>query len=379
MEAPRPPRPGRGEVLLLSAPGERQAFLLKGPSGAELFGRWLLCLSGAPAKPPILEPVPPAGGLDACEELHVGEALGRPDQGGGVPWADAAGLPSTVTAPSCSLSVGWACGGLVRGMSHEPKSPSLGMLSTATRTTATVNPLTPSPLNGALVPSGSPATSSALSAQAAPSSSFAAALRKLAKQAEEPRGSSLSSESSPVSSPATNHSSPASTPKRVPMGPIIVPPGGHSVPSTPPVVTIAPTKTVNGVWRSESRQQDAGSRGSGGGRERLIVEPPLPQEKAGGPAIPSHLLSSPYPFGISPSSVVQDSRFPPLNLQRPVHHVVPPSTVTEDYLRSFRPYHTAEDLRVSSLPPLGLDPATAAAYYHPGYLAPHPFPHPAFR
>lgn len=67
-------------------------------------------------------------------------------------------------------------------------------------------------------------------------------------------GSSLSSEPSPVSSPATNHSSPASTPKRVPMGPIIVPPGGHSVPSTPPVVTIAPTKTVNGVWRSESRQ-----------------------------------------------------------------------------------------------------------------------------
>lgn len=75
------------------------------------------------------------------------------------------------------------------------------------------------------------------------------------------------------------------------------------------------------------------------------------------------------------SSSVRPSR----SLQRPVHHVVPPSTVTEDYLRSFRPYHTAEDLRVSSLPPLGLDPATAAAYYHPSYLAPHPFPHPAFR
>lgn len=76
-----------------------------------------------------------------------------------------------------------------------------------------------------------------------------------------PAGSSLSSESSPVSSPATNHSSPASTPKRVPMGPIIVPPGGHSVPSTPPVVTIAPTKTVNGVWRSESRQVSGGLMG----------------------------------------------------------------------------------------------------------------------
>ncbi|KAM9373981.1 LOW QUALITY PROTEIN: genetic suppressor element 1-like [Phaethornis superciliosus] len=266
------------------------------------------------------------------------------------------------------------------GMSHEPKSPSLGMLSTATRTTATVSPLTPSPLNGSLVPNGSPAASTTLSVQAAPSSSFAAALRKLAKQAEEPRGSSLSSESSPVSSPATNHSSPASTPKRGPMGPIIVPPGGHSVPSTPPVVTIAPTKTVNGVWRSEGRQE-AGSRGSSSssGRERLISEPPLGQEKAGGPTVPSHLLGTPYSFGLPPSSVVQDSRFPPLNLQRPVHHVVPPSAVTEDYLRSFRPYHTAEDLRMSSLPPLGLDPATAAAYYHPSYLTHHPFPHPAFR
>lgn len=86
-----------------------------------------------------------------------------------------------------------------------------------------------------------------------------------------PAGSSLSSESSPVSSPATNHSSPASTPKRVPMGPIIVPPGGHSVPSTPPVVTIAPTKTVNGVWRSESRQVSAGHAGGCGKGDRAAL------------------------------------------------------------------------------------------------------------
>lgn len=95
-------------------------------------------------------------------------------------------VPALVLGPVLSGDSGSSLP--VSGMSHEPKSPSLGMLSTATRTTATVNPLTPSPLNGALVPSGSPATSSALSAQAAPSSSFAAALRKLAKQAEEPRG-----------------------------------------------------------------------------------------------------------------------------------------------------------------------------------------------
>lgn len=55
------------------------------------------------------------------------------------------------------------------------------MISTATRTTATVSPLTPSPLNGSIVANGSPATQSA-------HSGFAAALRKLAKQAEEPRG-----------------------------------------------------------------------------------------------------------------------------------------------------------------------------------------------
>lgn len=42
----------RGQILtllLLPAPGERQAFLLKGPSGAELFGRWLLCLELQPS------------------------------------------------------------------------------------------------------------------------------------------------------------------------------------------------------------------------------------------------------------------------------------------------------------------------------------------
>lgn len=71
-----------------------------------------------------------------------------------------------------------------------------------------------------------------------------------------PAASSISSESSPVSSPATNHSSPVSTPKRGPLGPgpVLVPPVGHSVPNTPPVVTIAPTKTSNGLWRNEGRQ-----------------------------------------------------------------------------------------------------------------------------
>ncbi|KAM9301475.1 genetic suppressor element 1 [Gastrophryne carolinensis] len=163
------------------------------------------------------------------------------------------------------------------------------------------------------------------------------------------------------------------------MGPIIVPPGGHNVPNTPPVVTIAPTKTVNGVWRSEARQQsDASSRAASLSRERLMAESQLPPEKAA--SVPAHLLGNAYAFAIPSASVVQDSRFQPLNLQRPLPHVVPPSAVTEEYLRSFRPYHTAEDLRMPSLAHLGLDPTAAAAYYHNSYLAAHhPFPHPAFR
>lgn len=61
------------------------------------------------------------------------------------------------------------------GMNHESnKTPSLGMISTATRTTATVSPL-------------SPLTNGNAVAQSA-NSGFAAALRKLAKQAEDPRG-----------------------------------------------------------------------------------------------------------------------------------------------------------------------------------------------
>ncbi|PIO23590.1 hypothetical protein AB205_0133850, partial [Aquarana catesbeiana] len=105
-------------------------------------------------------------------------------------------------------------------MNHEPKSASIGMLSTATRTTATVSPLTPSPINGSLVPNGSPAASSALSVQSAPSSSFAAALRKLAKQAEEPR--EKLKEPSPQTAKPVQHSLHQPPP---------APPTHHSVPS----------------------------------------------------------------------------------------------------------------------------------------------------
>ncbi|XP_030621139.1 genetic suppressor element 1-like [Chanos chanos] len=247
-------------------------------------------------------------------------------------------------------------------MSHELKSPSLGMISMATRTTATVSPLTPSPVNGAALANGSLASQSS-------HSGFAAALRKLAKQAEEPRGSaSISSESSPVSSPATNHSSPVSTPKRGPMGPVLIPAGSHSVPGTPPVVTIAPTKTSNGLWRSEGRQMRVIHRVTS--RDRLVPDAP---EKSG-LSIPHHLVGAPFSLGLSPNTVMQDPRLQAFNLPRQVPHMLPVGAVlSEEYLRGLRVYSSAEDLRLPSLP-LGLDPNTAAAtaaYLHSGYL-PHP-------
>lgn len=65
-------------------------------------------------------------------------------------------------------------------MNHESaKCPSLGMISTVSRSTATVSPL-------------SPLTNGNAVAQSA-NSGFAAALRKLAKQAEDPRGEPPSS------------------------------------------------------------------------------------------------------------------------------------------------------------------------------------------
>ncbi|CAB1313716.1 unnamed protein product [Coregonus sp. 'balchen'] len=199
----------------------------------------------------------------------------------------------------------------VGGMSHESKSRSLGMISTATHTTATVNPLTP-------LANGSAAAQSA-------HSGFAAALRQLAKQAEDPRGSSPNSES-PVSSPATSLSSPVNTPKRGLSGPLQT--RGHSLPSTPPVVTIAPTptKTSSILWIGEGRQ-------------------PHPQLCNAGPA-----TTGPQ-----------------------VHPAVSSGAVQEEYLRGLRPFATSDDLRLRSLP-LGLDPTTAAhvtaaaAYYHPAYL-----------
>ncbi|KAL1247752.1 hypothetical protein QQF64_023128, partial [Cirrhinus molitorella] len=176
---------------------------------------------------------------------------------------------------------------------------------------------------------------------------------------------SISSESSHVSSPVTNHISPVSTPKRVAMATSLVPPTG-----TPPVVTIAPTKTVNGFWRSEGRQADAGLRGSG--QERLAPDRPLPGQEKPSLSLPPYLGSA-HPFSMTPSALMQDPRLQS-HLSRQVPHMLLAGAQDEYVRDGFRPYASADELRMPLGLPLGLNPGTAAdalAYFHSGYL-PHP-------
>ncbi|XP_068595759.1 genetic suppressor element 1 [Brachionichthys hirsutus] len=230
-------------------------------------------------------------------------------------------------------------------MNHEAdKSPSLGMISTAT-----VSPL-------------SPLTNGNAAAQSA--NGFAAALRKLAKQAEDPRGSAASGESSPVTSPATSHSSPVTTPKRVSVGPLLGQARGLGVPNPPPVVTIAPTKTSNGLWRADGRQVEPSVQGLS--RDRVGAENTQQQQDKRTPlAPPPHHLA--HPFSVTPSTIMQDPRIQSLSLPAQMHPVVPPGAAPEEYLRALRPFAAPDDLRLTSLP-LSLDHAAAAAYYHPAYL-----------
>lgn len=79
--------------------------------------------------------------------------------------------------------------------------------------------------------------------------------------------SALSGESSPVPSPGASHPSPVATPKRGSLGPLLGQSRGHSVPTNPPVVTIAPTKTSNGQWRADGRQV-----GNAVARIRVVID-----------------------------------------------------------------------------------------------------------
>ncbi|XP_033755222.1 genetic suppressor element 1-like isoform X2 [Pecten maximus] len=243
------------------------------------------------------------------------------------------------------------------------KPPPLTMISPAgaklSRNTATVPPLNQvSPSNGVT----SIGANAALNATR--TSSFAAALRKLAHQAKDPE-EGISSKHPPT--PGSSSTSPrAVTPKRGP--PPLVYSSHSSSLTSPPVVTIAPTQSHPTLVSSEAKQS---------------------LERA-------HSVQSTASSVYDPLSIKQDRDRPQsthsnrdddrgsikdaAQSRRPHsgHSSTSPAASREELgSRGFQPYRPGEDLR-HQLPPtmFGLDPA---AYPYPTAFMPSHFPHPAFR
>ncbi|XP_038076634.1 genetic suppressor element 1-like isoform X2 [Patiria miniata] len=132
--------------------------------------------------------------------------------------------------------------------SHGAKPPPLTVVtssgSKATRTTATVNPLNQSASTVTVTSANS--TNHAMAATR--TSSFAAALRKLAKHANDNGPEEHSPRVSPVSMNRSTASTPSTKNFHFGPSPLVVPT------STPPVVTIAPTHTNNSSIISEQRR-----------------------------------------------------------------------------------------------------------------------------
>ncbi|XP_060080641.1 genetic suppressor element 1-like isoform X2 [Ylistrum balloti] len=243
------------------------------------------------------------------------------------------------------------------------KPPPLTMISPAgaklSRNTATVPPLNQvSPSNGVT----SIGANAALNATR--TSSFAAALRKLAHQAKDPE-EGISSKH--PTTPGSSSTSPrAVTPKRGP--PPLVYSSHSSSLTSPPVVTIAPTQSHPTLVSSEAKQS---------------------LERA-------HSVQSTASSVYDPLSIKQDRDRPQsthsnrdddrgsikdgAQSRRPHsgHSSTSPAASREDLgSRGFQPYRPGEDLR-HQLPPtmFGLDPTS---YPYPTAFMPSHFPHPAFR
>ncbi|XP_041101237.1 genetic suppressor element 1-like isoform X2 [Polyodon spathula] len=226
---------------------------------------------------------------------------------------------------------------------HEP------MISPALRNTVTVNPLTPSP------PSLSSVSKRSLSVHRTPaaasgthSASFAATLRKLAKQAEESRGysdSSYSDDISPASSAAVNPRTPSCSPRKASAG------SQRSV-KPAPAVTIAPNEAGGDLWRNEGSQQFAIRPSS---YDPHSATPLLKQEKA---------AMSPVPTRYIPRNTAMELPYSSVGLQRPVQQVIPPGKRPDGYQTGFHPDLSRDAIRPLPTYP-GLD--TTSCFY-PAFL-----------
>ncbi|XP_063951742.1 genetic suppressor element 1-like [Lytechinus pictus] len=241
------------------------------------------------------------------------------------------------------------------GPSNKP--PPLTVVSSANskanRTTATVTPFSQS-ASTVTVTSGNGGAGTNQALAATRTSSFAAALRKLAKQAND----NGPDEISPRTSPASTTRSSASTPSKYHLGPspLVVPT------SSPPVVTIAPTHTTSSALDSRRELERRSQSNS--------VDRSLGRSLSGEGA----------------SSIWRGKESPSLGLgpRRPLAQL--PSKSEEMAGRGFQPYRAGEDpIRPPTATPHPLasyDPTAMAQIsypFHPAFLTPANLQYPAFR
>ncbi|KAL4234326.1 hypothetical protein ACF0H5_005977 [Mactra antiquata] len=238
------------------------------------------------------------------------------------------------------------------------KPPPLNMISPAgskhQRNTATVSPLhhVTSPTNGV----NSLGANASLNASR--TSSFAAALRKLANQAKDP-------EEGPVKTASST--SPRDTAPKVGPPPLMY---TSTTLTSPPVVTIAPTQSHPSLLASDNRPT----------LERLHSNSSM-FESVGKMDRPHSSASREDDRASSRDNMSQSAR-------RLTPHSTPgavsPMSARDEPppARGFQPYRPGDDMRPPlSSSALALDhaAAAAAAYSYPAAFLPHAFPHPAFR
>ncbi|XP_014770320.1 genetic suppressor element 1 isoform X2 [Octopus bimaculoides] len=310
--------------------------------------------------------IQPPGGDDSMDEQHS-----QTDENGPTPLNSSShggdghdNQSSAADLTTTTASTHWPSSSHA-GLPQGAKPPPLTMVnsgaSKVTRNTATVQPLSQvssSPSNSVTSISGNAALN------ATRTSSFAAALRKLANQAKDPDdGPSVKAV------PTTSVSPRSSTPKRGP------PPLVYSSQSSsssyltpPPVVTIAPTQAHPTHLHSEAHSQNLERTHSVQSSSSSLYDPlTIKQERDHRP-----LSSQSRDGDTAKECIIQPSH-------RTTSSALSSSSSTHgrDDLppRGFQPYRPEEEIRPMLTSPFGLD---AAYPYHPALFAHQPYPHPAF-
>ncbi|XP_078609452.1 genetic suppressor element 1-like isoform X4 [Branchiostoma floridae x Branchiostoma japonicum] len=264
--------------------------------------------------------------------------------------------PTHVSSPGSQSGGGASDTGL--------KPPPLTMVATPTHPTSSVSPLHQRSLGGA------PSVTAGSSSHNGGASSFAAALRKLAKQ-------------------ATDTPAPGSVPEHVPSPPRV---GSHSPAAAKPPSRQG-SSSLTGHQSSSPRLGAALSYSNTGERRKSTERPPSRERSSySSKSSDSNHLPTVKTEKVTPGPSTGQQRTTPASQSsdlgvphRPIPHHIgleEMSNHTSSSPRGFQPYRP-EDIRHAMPIPFGFDMASAPTYhsspYHPALFAGAPFPHPAFR